>query len=236
MRRTQAMLGVLGVLALLGGGTALAATGKGGSQKLRPGFVGHRFHGPGQLLDAAASYLGLQSSDIASQLRGGKTLAQVAAATQGKTVQGLIDALVGAEKKTLADAVAAKRLTQAQADRIAQELPQRTADFVNGTFRGHGAPFGFRHGRDDDLQAAAGYLGTTVASLLSQLVGGKTLASIANATPDKSASGLVAALVAHEKAEHPQATTDELTTRFTDLVNNAFPRHPGLGPHFFRHR
>jgi hypothetical protein len=227
-------LAVLGVLALAGGGTALAAKGKGSSQRLRAGFVGHKFHGPGQLLDTAASYLGLAPADLASQLRSGKTLAQIAAATQGRSVQGLVDALVGAEKKGLADAVAAKRLTQAQADAIANELPQRTSDFVNGAFRGHGPPFGFRGGRGDDMQVVADYLGTTVPSVLTQLMSGKTLAAIANATPGKSASGLIAALVAHEKTEHPNASTDELTTRVTALVNNAFPGRPQHG--FFRHR
>jgi hypothetical protein len=233
VKRVQATLVVLGVLALAGGGTALASKGKGGSQRLRAGFVGHKFAGPGPLLDTAASYLGVPPAALATQLRGGKTLAQIAGATQGRTVQGLVDALVVAEKKGLADAVAAKRLTQAQADAIAKELPQRTSDFVNGTFRGHGPPFGFRPGHGDDMQAVADYLGTTVASVLAQLMNGTTLAGIANAAPGKSASGLIAALVAHEKTEHPDAPADELTRRVTDLVNNAFP---GRRPHgFFRH-
>jgi hypothetical protein len=233
MKRTRAILAVFGVLALAGGGTALAAKGKGGSQRLRAGFVGHKFHGPGQLLDAAASYLGVAPADLAAQLRDGKTLAQIAAGTQGRTVQGLVDALVGAEKKVLADAVAAKRLTQAQADAIAKELPERTSDFVNGSFRGHGPPLGFRHGRGDDLHVVADYLGTTVPTVLTQLMSGKTLAAIANATSGKSATGLIAALVVHEKTEHPNASTDELTKRVTDLVNRAFPPRPQHG--FFRH-
>ena len=232
MKRTRVLLAVFGVLALAGGGTAIAAKGKGSSQRLRAGFVGHKFHGPSQLLDTAASYLGLAPADLAAKLRGGTTLAQVAGATQGKTVQGLIDALVSAEKKGLADAVAAKRLTQAQADAIAQELPQRTTDFVNGTFRPHG--FGFRMGCGDDLQVVADYLGTSVPSVLTQLMSGKTLAAIANATSGKSASGLIAALVAHEQTEHPGASADELTKRVTAIVNNAFPPRPQHG--FFRHR
>ena len=232
MKRTRVLLAVFGVLALAGGGTAIAAKGKGSSQRLRAGFVGHKFHGPSQLLDTAASYLGLAPADLATKLRGGTTLAQIAGATPGRTVQGLVDALVAAEQKGLADAVTAKRLTQAQADAIAKELPKRTTDFVNGTFRGHG--FGFRGGRGDYLQVIADYLGTSPASVVNQLMSGKTLAAIANGTSGKSASGLIAALVAHEKTEHPGASTDDLTARVTAIVNSTFPPRPQHG--FFRHR
>src|SRR3954453_9094948 len=182
MKRTRIVLATFGVLALAGGGTAIAAKGKGGSARLRAGFVGHKFHGPGQLLDTAASYLGVAPADLAAKLRGGTTLAQIASATQGKTAQGLVDALVAAEKKGLADAVTAKRLTQAQADAIAKELPQRTTDFVNGAHRGpgfRGGP-GFHRGHWDDLQVVADYLGTPVSSVVTQLMSGKTLAAIAN--------------------------------------------------------
>lgn len=44
-------------------------------------------------LDAAAKFLGLSNDELFSQLQAGKTLAEVAEA-QGKSVQGLIDALV----------------------------------------------------------------------------------------------------------------------------------------------
>jgi hypothetical protein len=145
VKRTRVVAVVLGVLALAGGGTALAAKGKGGSQRLRAGFVGHRFHGPRQLLDTAASYLGLEPADLATKLRSGTTLAQIAGTTPGRTVPGLIDALVASEKKGLADAVLAKRLTQAQADRIVQELPQRTSALVNGSFGSHTVHGFFRH-------------------------------------------------------------------------------------------
>ncbi|HZR94282.1 MAG TPA: hypothetical protein VFA56_01225 [Gaiellaceae bacterium] len=235
MKRTQITVAAVGVLALVGGGTALASKGRGHGQQLRVGVVGHRLHGPGALLDAAAGYLGIAPSALVPQLRSGKTLADVANATQGKTAQGLVDALVAVEKKDLDDAVAKNRLTGAQAARIAQELTQRTSDFVNGTFRGHGPPPFGGHRGGDDLQVAADYLGTTASALLTQLQGGKTLAAIANATSGKSASGLVAALVAHEQAEHPGAPTDELTTRVTMLVNGTFPRHDHRHGLFRRH-
>jgi len=104
-----------------------------------PGF---HHHGPFGGLDAAATYLGLTDAQLRTQLESGRSLADVAKA-QGKTVDGLVQAMVGSAKKKLDAAVAAGRLTQSRADSILSELKSHTADFVNGT-----APrFGFRHFR-----------------------------------------------------------------------------------------
>ena len=54
-------------------------------------------HGPGDRvrgLDAAATYLGATVDALRTQLQSGKTLAQIANATSGKSAAGLIDALV----------------------------------------------------------------------------------------------------------------------------------------------
>src|SRR5215218_5312034 len=84
-----------------------------------PGFGHHGGpggHGFGHLA-AAATYLGLSETELRTQLDAGKTLADVAKA-QGKTVDGLVAALVADEKKELDAAVSAGRLTQAQADEM----------------------------------------------------------------------------------------------------------------------
>jgi hypothetical protein len=57
----------------------------------------HDMHGPGHRfpgLEAAATYLGTTPDELRAQLQSGKTLAQIANATAGKSAQGLIDALV----------------------------------------------------------------------------------------------------------------------------------------------
>jgi hypothetical protein len=82
-------------------------------------------------LDTAATYLGLSEDALHEQLESGKTLAQVAQA-QGKSVDGLIDAIVADEKQELTDAVAAGRLTQAQADEKLANLREQVTDLVNG--------------------------------------------------------------------------------------------------------
>jgi len=109
-----------------------------------PLFGGPGFHhdGPFGGLDAAATYLGLTDAQLRAQLESGKSLADVAKA-QGKTVDGLVQAIVDSAKKKLDAAVADGRLTQSRADSLLSELKSHAADFVNGT-----APrFGFRHFR-----------------------------------------------------------------------------------------
>ena len=97
---------------------------------------GHRGDGPGIIhrfghLDAAASYLGVTEAELRTQLAGGKTLAEVAKA-KGKSVDGLVSALVADEKRELDAAVAAGRLTQKQADTILETAKERATDLVNG--------------------------------------------------------------------------------------------------------
>jgi AraC-like DNA-binding protein len=99
-------------------------------------------------LSAAADYLGLTEAQLRSQLESGKSLAQVATA-QGKTANGLIDALVSAAKQRADSAVAAGRMTQAQEADLLNGLRDRITNLVNATGpRGDHIgppPFGFRH-------------------------------------------------------------------------------------------
>jgi hypothetical protein len=97
---------------------------------------------------AAAAYLGLTEAQLHSELEAGKTLAQVAQA-HGKSVAGLIDALVADAKKHLDAAVAAGHLTQAQENEMLSGLRDRITNRVNSRvpegFRHFGPPDGFRH-------------------------------------------------------------------------------------------
>jgi hypothetical protein len=97
---------------------------------------------------AAADYLGLTGAQLRTQLDSGKSLAQIAQA-QGKSVSGLVDAIVSAAKTKLDAAVAAGRLTQAQENEMLSGLRDRIQNLVNSTLPDpdHFAPrpFGFRH-------------------------------------------------------------------------------------------
>ncbi|HEY4811358.1 MAG TPA: hypothetical protein VIH71_09910 [Solirubrobacteraceae bacterium] len=60
----------------------------------------------GSLLTTAASYLGSSPAELRSELSSGKSLAEIANATSGKSSQGLIEALEAADKQKLASAAA----------------------------------------------------------------------------------------------------------------------------------
>jgi len=94
-----------------------------------PGHHGgpHGIHGG---LDAAADYLGITDAQLRTALVSGKTLAQVAK-TNGKSVDGLVAALVADAKADLAAAVKAGRLTQAKANSMQADLKARITDLVN---------------------------------------------------------------------------------------------------------
>jgi hypothetical protein len=93
-------------------------------------------HGFGHL-DAAATYLGLTAAELRTQLSDGKTLVDVARA-EGKTVDGLVAALVPDETKELDEAVSSGRLTRAQADEIRENTEERLTDMVNGEMPEYG--------------------------------------------------------------------------------------------------
>jgi hypothetical protein len=124
----------------------------------RGGF-GFRIHGIRDL-DAAAAYLDVGEAALRESLEGGKTLADVAK-EKGKTVDGLVDAIVAAKTQELDEAVTAGRLTKAQRDEIVAGLEAWTTDLVNGERpafpgkggRGHHGPFGFD--RDREVPGAA---------------------------------------------------------------------------------
>ncbi|HZV75969.1 MAG TPA: hypothetical protein VFF79_19845 [Conexibacter sp.] len=110
------------------------------------GFGGPMGHDGGPFgvgLDAAATYLGLTRAALARQLMNGKTLADVAKA-EGKSVDGLKQALVDAAKTRLDRAVADGKLTASQRDEILRRLQERVGAIVNGTGPGrHDGPGGF---------------------------------------------------------------------------------------------
>jgi hypothetical protein len=125
-------------------GTPIASGSAGTARDEGHGPGGRGFGHGGDDFTAAAGYLGLTESALATQLQAGKTLAQVADATSGKSTAGLIDALVAAEKKEIAAAVTANRLTQAQADQILPTLQARFTALVNGTRPSHDRTSGFK--------------------------------------------------------------------------------------------
>jgi hypothetical protein len=98
---------------------------------LQGGPGGDRSPGRGADLSTAASYLGLTVAELQSSLGAGRSLADVATA-EGKSVDGLVAALVDAAKQRLDGDVSAGRLTDAQRQSILTDLEQRIAELMNG--------------------------------------------------------------------------------------------------------
>jgi hypothetical protein len=201
---------------LAGTGAAVAESSHGHSPTFSHGVRGDGAARGQDDLSAAATYLGLTESDLQTKLRSGKTLAEVANATDGKSASGLIDALVQAGRKHIT------------------ALVNSSAPFARA--HGHGTPHG-------GLSAAATYLGLTESALMTKLQSGETLAQIADSTSGKSKAGLVAALVADEKSHLDQAVKDgrltqaqadsiaaNLEERIAQLVDGTLPHHPDGPP------
>lgn len=114
----------------------------------RPAF-GFGFGGPALKagIEDVATYLGLKPADLLTQLRSGKSLADIATA-QGKTVDGLKTAITDAATKQLDAAVTAGKLSKDQETKLLADIAKRLDDLVNGVnkgFRVHKG-FGFKHG------------------------------------------------------------------------------------------
>ena len=167
-------------------------------------------------LSAAATYIGITTDQLRTELGTDKSLADVAVA-HGKTRDGLIQALVAASQTSITTLVDQKGI---------------------GAQRGPGD----RGVIGDQLSVAATYLGTTTDDLRTKMQAGQTLAQIAAAMSGKSRDGLVAALTTDAKAKiaaaqtagtitADQATqlTNGLADKITRFVDSTRPTGPG--PH-----
>jgi hypothetical protein len=218
---------------------------------------GHRVELKQDVLEDAATYLGLTESQLQTQLESGKSLADVARA-KGKSVDGLEQAILKDATSKLDQAVKDGRLTSAQRDQLLADLEVRVHSLVNrtplspplgGLGLGFGLGlkhFGFGFGHHGFLSlspfsdAAASYLGLTEDELETQLEAGKSLAEIAKAH-GKSVAGLEQAIKHDLESKLDQAVKNglltsaqrdqllsDLNSRIHDLVSHA-PLRPPMG-------
>jgi hypothetical protein len=89
----------------------------------------------GVVMDAAADYLGLSETALAAARHDGQSLAQIAA-DRKVSVTGLEQALVAAVKTHLNEAVAAGRLTEAQAAQVLTRFEAQVQTVVTRTATG----------------------------------------------------------------------------------------------------
>jgi len=127
-------------LPLLGLGRGPHVAGPIDRGMLRPGFG----FGPGKSLSAAATFLGLSESDLRTQLRDGKSLADVAK-DKGKTTADLKAAMKSAITSELDQAVKDNRLTADQRRKILARIDARLDELINNTPPKGGPRLRFRH-------------------------------------------------------------------------------------------
>jgi hypothetical protein len=195
--RRQKTLAVVAAGAVIAGATVavIAATDGGTSKSPSPISDANGRAGQPALsgdLKAAVAYLGVSPAKLLQELRSGRTLAQVADSTPGRSAAGLVDQIVATRKAALAAAVRAGGLRPAQESAALASLRGRVRIRI-ARAGGYPVAVGRLGGRAS--AAAAAYLGVPRAQLRAELRAGRTLAAVAQATRGKSASGLIAAIV-----------------------------------------
>ncbi len=160
-------------------------------------------------LDIIAKTLGITVAELQSALASGKSVADVAA-EKNVALSSIVDAIVEEHKRQLDTAVAAGRLTQAQADTLLANLrtvlpAQLQVKPVVGLQPGPKGLKGFGRGRKGGFGAArqvplgvvADAMGITVNELWTELWSGKSIADVAkekNVSLDKISDAVVSAV------------------------------------------
>lgn len=118
-----------------------------------PGAPGKVRHLGVAVFNLASEYLGIERGALLERVRAGESLGEVADATDGKSRDGLVAAIVAASNAKLDEALASGRITEEQAakmrdgsEQLAERLVDADAPFNKGDFR-KGGPLGPR-GRD----------------------------------------------------------------------------------------
>jgi len=131
MRRLGVVLVVAVALGTAGGALACDRSGSAEKEAMRT-LASH--HHRGAVFGVISSYLGLTNAQITAQLKAGKSLAEIANATPGKSATGLVDAIVTAVKTRLDAKVAAHRITPALEARILASVRTRVTRIVYAHF------------------------------------------------------------------------------------------------------
>jgi hypothetical protein len=113
---------------LVGAGAGYACDGGGAAGASAATSKAYHHSGGHGLLTATAAYFGISAESLKSQLRAGKTPAEIA--PTGKTAAGLADELTGALKAKLDAKVADGRLTQDEETAILAKATPKLQRFV----------------------------------------------------------------------------------------------------------
>ena len=149
---SAAVLGVTSFASAKGGASArlaVTSTTVVGQQPMDGDHDGGRQHGPrgfgdGAKSEALAKVLNLTATELQTQLKSGKSLADIAK-TQNVAISAVTAVLIADFKTHLDAEVASGEHTQAEATAKLTEFTARVTDMVNGV-RPTGGPMGGKHG------------------------------------------------------------------------------------------
>jgi hypothetical protein len=210
----------------------------------RGGFGGRNALLGVNLLQDAATTIGIGEQTLETDLQGGQTVAQVAAAANGTTAQTVINALVGDETTAIDNLASSGKITAAQETKLQANVTQMVTNFVNQTrpatapSAGPGGP-----GEQAALQAAATAIGVSVSTLESDLAKGESIASVAAAeSPTVNTGAVVSAVTTAVDSQisrlessgkitsaHASTLTSDVQSRVTSWVDGTYPGWP-FGP------
>jgi len=208
MKKLVATVAVAGLL-VAGGASVAGAAG--------PGQGGR---GQGALRAAgqtAAATIGISPEELRSQIRGGKTVAQIAT-DHGVDPSAVVNAIVTALTQQIDQKAAAGTIDANRAAQAKQKLPDVASRFVNETkqHRGYGI-------RKDAVQAAAKEIGVSPSELKDARKNGKSIAQVAK-DHGKSVDDVVNAVVKAATTDIDQAVKDgKLDSQKADQIKKNLP-------------
>ena len=118
---------------MMGGGFGPGMMGGGFGRGMMGRGLGYGMMGDANtsLIAVAADKLGMTVDELQTQLKDGKTIADLAT-EKGVDLQTIVDAFIAARQETLSQAVADGKITQAQADQMLENMREMVEDHLNG--------------------------------------------------------------------------------------------------------
>lgn len=229
MKKLIASMAIAGMVLAGGGAAAVATTSPSTDTGSRPAAAHVRRAVARGALATAAETIGISRSDLRTQLRDGKTVAEVAQA-HNVDPQKVVDALVAAGNARIDEAVTNGRIDAARAATLKQKLPDAASKLVNHEFKG-GHMNARLLARRSAVRTAADTIGIDTKALAQEVRSGKTVAQVAQehgVNPQQVIDAVVAKAkdrideaVANGKltAERASVLTQRVTERVTKLVN-----------------
>ncbi len=208
MKKLVAAVAVAGLL-VAGGASVASAAG--------PGQGGRGHGGIRAAGQTAATTIGVSPEELRTQVRGGKTVAQIAT-EHGVDPSSVVNAIVAALSQKIDQKAAAGTIDANRAAQAKQKLPNAASKFVNETKPRRGYRV-----LKDAVQAAAKEIGVSTNDLRDAHKNGKSIAQVAQ-DHGKSADDVVNAIVKAATADVDQAVKDgKLDAQKADQIKKNLP-------------